>query len=272
VRYADALPDVEFRASIRCYPGGLIEGSMREHVDLCDQPPRRARVAKGTSADLARNLAMASHRARIEVRRRCMAIGANMLLTATFRENVCDPRAAWAVFEDFIRLVRKRFPDFEYVVVAERQKRGAIHFHAGVVGWWDGLKLTYVRMCWARSVGSFGGNLHVAWKHCAISKGQRNAGVATYLSKYIGKEIDGKAVRELNEHRFRCSIGIVITRVDRICTARTLDEAGAALVSLMSEYGDSARYLYRSSLESDVPLHWWACNWGRDRLSKPPPL
>lgn len=266
----DSPPFVEFRASIRRYPGGLIEGSLREHVDICNRP-HRSRVAKGSSVDLDRNLAAAAHRARIEVRRKCMAIGANMLLTATFRENVCDVRAAWGVWEDFIRLVRKRYPDFQYVVVAERQQRGAIHFHAGVIGWWDGLKLTYVRQCWIRAAGVAGGGVHVRWKHAPLSAGQRNSGVASYLSKYICKAVGGNALRQLNEHRFRCSLGIIITRIDRMCEARTLDEAGAALISLMSEYGDSARYLYRSSLESDVPLHWWACNWGRDRLSQPPP-
>jgi hypothetical protein len=264
---ADA-PPVEFLASIRSYPGGLLEGSLREFVDLCDRHPR-SRVAKGTSADLARNLAAASHRARVEVRRKCMAIGANMLLTATFRENVCDVQKAWAIWEDFIRLVRKRYRDFQYVVVAERQKRGAIHFHAGVVGWWDGLMLTYVRVCWLRASSLAGGGVHVRWKHAAMSAGQRNSGVAAYLSKYISKDAGGEAVRSLNEHRYRCSLGIVITKVDRMCEARTLDEAGAALLALMGEYGDPARYLYRSSLDSAVPVHWWACNWGRNRLGIP---
>lgn len=244
---------------------------MREHVDIGERPRRRSRAARGSSEDLERNLAAAGHRARVEVRRKCMAIGANMLLTCTFRENLCDVQAAWSVWEDFIRLVHKRFPSFEYVVVPERQQRGAIHFHAGVVGWWDGLKLTYVRQCWMRAVGAFGGNAHVKWKHAALSSGQRNSGVASYLSKYINKAVGGNAVRQLNEHRFRCSLGIIVTRVDRLCEARTLDEAGAALVALMSEYGDPARYLYRSSLDSAVPVHWWACNWGRDRLSQPPP-
>jgi hypothetical protein len=270
VSYVD-LPLVEFRASVRCYPGGLVEGSLREHVDICDRPPRRERAARGSSADLEKNLAAASHRARIEVRRKCMTIGANMLMTLTFRENLQDKVAAWAVFEDFIRLVRKRYSDFPYVVVAERQQRGALHFHAGVVGWWDGLKLTYARMCWHRAAGGYGGSLNVKWKHAPLSTGQRNSGVACYLSKYIGKDLGAEAVRELNEHRFRASIGIVVTRTDRMVEARTLDEAGRLLCALMEEYGDPARYLYRSSLDSDVPLHWWACNWGRDRLATPPP-
>jgi hypothetical protein len=269
VSIASSSPLATYRAIIREYPGGLVEGVLVSHVDLCDRV-RRVRVARGTSADLDRNLAAAAHRARTEVRRKCLAMGANMLMTTTFRENLCDVGAAWNVYENFIRLVRKRYSTFAYVVVAERQQRGAIHFHAGVVGWWDGLKLTYVRQCWMRAAGSFGGGLHVRWKPCAMTAGQRNSGVASYLSKYLTKAAAGDAVREVNKHRYRTSLGITIKRTDRLCDVGTLDEAGAALVALMGEYGEAARYLYRSSLDSDVPVFWWACNWGRNRLASAP--
>ena len=244
---------------------------MREHVDPCDRPKAQERAARGDSADLDRNLANAAHRARVEVRRKCMTIGANMLLTCTFRENVTDKVAAWAVWEDFIRLVHKRYPEFPYVVVAELQQRGAYHFHAAVVGWWDGLKFGYVRLCWERASRPVGGGTpHVRWKQQKMSGGGRIAGVAGYLSKYIGKGV-AQVSRALNAHRFRASIGIVTTRVDRLVHARTLDEAREGLIALMQEYGDAPRYLYQSSLESDVPVHWWSCNWGRDRMGKSPP-
>lgn len=66
-----------------------------------------------------------------------MAGGLDHLLSLTVRENLIDDVRAYGYFEKFIRLVHTYLLGWKYVVVAERQKRGAIHFHMAVKGYQD---------------------------------------------------------------------------------------------------------------------------------------
>jgi hypothetical protein len=58
----------------------------------------------------------------------------------------------------FLKLVRERYPEYPYVAVWERQKRGAIHWHLGVPGFQD---VRFLRSCWLQVVGEGYGNIDV---------------------------------------------------------------------------------------------------------------
>jgi len=53
-------------------------------------------------------------------------------ITLTYAENIRDRDKAYQDFKIFLRKIRRRYKDvteFKYICVAEKQKRGAIHFH-----------------------------------------------------------------------------------------------------------------------------------------------
>ncbi|WP_285675166.1 rolling circle replication-associated protein, partial [Paralimibaculum aggregatum] len=130
-----------------------------------------------------------------------------------------------------------------YVVVAERQKRGAIHFHLAVRGRQD---VALLRAAWLAvlaaspavaelsGLGSSLGNIDVQG-----SRRRPLHRVARYLAKYLAKDDD----REPGERRFRRSVGIVIPEetaeiaVERDAEVvevvrQALAEIGAALAML----------------------------------------
>lgn len=69
-------------------------------------------------------------RARAKVRRTANANPQlNKFLTLTFKENITDINFAWREFDKFIKRVKTRFENFQFMNVIEFQERGAVHFH-----------------------------------------------------------------------------------------------------------------------------------------------
>lgn len=97
-------------------------------------------------------------RAKGEVRRRLLTIGADHLLTLTYRELMTDLTRAEEDLRRFLKLVRQRYPQYPYVAVWELQKRGAIHWHLGVPGFQN---VRLLRKCWCQVVGKENGNIDV---------------------------------------------------------------------------------------------------------------
>ena len=95
-------------------------------------------------------------RAKANVRRKVMASGADHFLTLTYRENVEDESQAWRDWARFTREIRKELGEFKHIVVSEKQKRGAIHFYAAVIGYQD---VRLIRRVWLSVVGD--GNIDV---------------------------------------------------------------------------------------------------------------
>lgn len=153
----------------------------RKKTDLTES--ERAAKDKDNAEKTARRAAKA---VRLMVRR----LGADHLLTLTYRENMQDFERAKADWKEFVRRVQVRFPEWRYVVTVERQKRGAYHFHAAVVGRQN---VKVLRGIWWRIVGEGQGNVDVqeqpkrwggegsAWS-CAK--------LAGYLTKYMAKNFD----------------------------------------------------------------------------------
>lgn len=146
-----------------------------------------------------------------------MAMGADHLLTLTYRENKTDKEEAMHDVEVFIRNVHEKIPGWKYVMVPERQKRGAIHFHVAVKGFQDVL---FLRKVWRKTVGE--GNIDIKYKEMKSRNGKWKKGdsytwgkadLAAYLAKYITKEPEEenrKIEVQLNERRFRASLGIMV--------------------------------------------------------------
>lgn len=142
-------------------------------------------------------------RAKGAVRRRLLTVGADHLLTLTYRENITDLARAEEDLRQFLRLVRERYAEFPYVAVWERQKRGAIHWHLGVPGFQD---VRFLRRCWLDVVGDGNGNIDVRGPH---GDQPSCASLARYIAKYILK---GQEDRRRGQHRYRCCVGIVVPK------------------------------------------------------------
>jgi hypothetical protein len=130
----------------------------------------------------------ASARARKKIRRLCQTACFDRMLTLTFRENVTDRKEAWKKFHYFNKLMRWRFKEkWFYVVVPELQKRGAVHFHLAVRGWFH---VQTVRRFWHRAVGELGGNVDITSPRKANGKNSWNPRhISNYLAKYVAKEV-----------------------------------------------------------------------------------
>jgi len=130
-------------------------------------------------------------RAKSTVRKKIIEGELDHLLTLTYKENMCDEKQGWKDYQRFIRLFRLKFPNVKWVVVMEKQKRGAIHFHVALHGYFP---VVTVRALWLDVVGYVedkntgqivsNGNVDIKRK----KKTQSLTGLAGYLSKYLSKQ------------------------------------------------------------------------------------
>lgn len=154
----------------------------------------------------AKNEERSCRRARTKVRRLAKYKRLDTMLTLVYAANQTDRQLAQVHLAAFVRRVRRVIPDFEYVAVAETQKRGAWHWHMAVKqlssGYWVGGKYRHswnlLRSIW-RSVIHGGGNIDVK------APGKPGRGVhklASYLTKYITKDF---ASGVKNQNRYQAS-------------------------------------------------------------------
>ena len=152
----------------------------------------------------ARHAEQSARRAKKRVRRLCKAMGANTLLTLTYRINEGDIARCKADLKEFNRRVLRVIPSFRFVAAFERQKRGAWHVHMAVervpkeLPAKNGVKVksyNVLRSIWRSVTKDRGGNVDV---QAAKRNSQRSpARIASYISGYIVKAFeDGEA--ELN--------------------------------------------------------------------------
>ncbi len=149
-------------------------------------------------------------RARSVVRRKAMSMNADRLLTCTFRQNVVDVDECWSIWRKFSRLMKRRYAlrtngrdeegrpvpaPWTYVVVMERQQRGAIHFHAIVQGFYHA---NTVRRLWRQAIGEYEGNIDFTSPKKFGKATWNPRRCAQYLSKYITKS----AIADFNRKRY----------------------------------------------------------------------
>lgn len=157
---------------------------------------------------LVKNRERSTRRARTSVRRLAKSKGLTALLTLTYKENVTDRERMARDFDVFVKRVRRVIPDFQYVCVFERQKRGAWHAHIAVPRVLSHylhkgqLVRSYdlLRSMWRAVVGEFegapGGNIDVS-RNRRVNRS--SAKLAAYISKYIGKTFD-QAEKHVNSY------------------------------------------------------------------------
>src|SRR5476649_793976 len=175
-------------------------------------------------------------RAKKNVRMCCKAIGADRMVTLTYRENMIDRDTALKHWKAFCRRLGKHNA-FHYVAVIEEQQRGALHFHVAVRG-----RQNYVllRSVWQRvlGLGAAGeqlGQVNVRDPH-RFGFGNNGAHkLASYIAKYCSKEMQA---RGLDQKRYFRSRGVVLPDVHTVrlnCT--TMLGAVQAAFTIAMEYG-----------------------------------
>lgn len=194
------------------------------------QPGKRG--LKGKSPNKESNEKRARARAAGAIRRKCLAIKADHLVTLTYRDNVEDRERVLTDLDRLRRMLSRSGYSMPYVAVLECQKRGAIHPHLAVRGIQD---IRLLRRCWYKIVGKAQGQVNVRGPR----PGSSPVKLARYISKYISKDIDSQP-REFEEHRYFCSLGITVpTERYQIVLCRNAREAESKLFFLM--FNDTLR-------------------------------
>lgn len=147
------------------------------------------KMSRGMSIHAERNRENVLKRAKTQIRRMSMHNKLNYMVTGTTRECIEDRAQFGAMVSEWERRVKHFIPNWETIVVLEKQKRGAYHFHAAVHGW---QRLTLIRKLWWDIVGGQGeGTIHV---HAPPGNSAGNSQwdivrLARYLCKYLDKAI-----------------------------------------------------------------------------------
>lgn len=190
-----------YRISIREYPTGDVECSairFDSETRLGNSSKKERIRDKKKDMDIY-TLSKSQARARKVVKQKALMMQADRLLTLTFRENLTDIQEAWSVFKYFSKLMRWRYGErFLYITVPEYQKRGAVHFHLAVKGFYHA---NTVRRLWHRAVGNRGGNIDITNPQNYGIKSWNPKRIARYLSKYITKNDSV----EFNKRRYSSS-------------------------------------------------------------------
>ena len=138
------------------------------------------------------NCERSARRARSAVRRRVKLFELSTMLTLTYAENILERDRIRRDVDVMLKRIKRLIPDFSYVCVFERQKRGAWHAHIAcrtVQSHYlhrGRLVQSYalLRLMWRAVVGASGGNIDVSRGRAVKRSTGRLAG---YLAKYIGK-------------------------------------------------------------------------------------
>jgi hypothetical protein len=143
-------------------------------------------VAEGDKVtNKAENKLRAIRRARAQVRRGCLEIGAAYITTLTYHENMQDRLQALIDRQEFDRKMRKHYGSWDYVAVPEQQKRGAWHWHIAT-----GFKVDVevALRAWREVTGDHSiTQVHTGFK--PDGKGNAYGKCSGYISKYIGKDL-----------------------------------------------------------------------------------
>lgn len=165
--------------------------ALSDYLEGLRNPPKL--TPQETYEKAVRHREKATQRSRTKVRRLIKAKNLDLMLTLTYKENVTDRETISRDFDVFMKRVRRILPNFEYLVVFERQKRGAWHAHIAVhriapmyfVKGQMVKSYDLLRNLW-RSSHTHGGNVDASTR---VNRRRSIAYLASYLSKYIGKDL-----------------------------------------------------------------------------------
>ena len=200
-----------YTARRRIFPDGQCEVTVVKERFFVGPAIIRQKALRGESENREANEDDAGRRAKKNVKHCCKAIGADRMVTLTYRENMVDREQALKHWKAFCRRLSK-VAAFHYVAVIEEQERGALHFHVAVRG-----RQSYVllRSIWQRVLGTGPDgeqmgqvNVRDPNKFGFGVKGAHK--IASYIAKYCGKEMQCRA---LDQKRYFRSRGIVVPEV-----------------------------------------------------------
>lgn len=234
-----------FRLYMRDYGDGLAE------IGWSFVSNRKTnKASKGASENSDDHKDRAARRARSRLRQLTLAAGCDHLVTLTYRKNVTDYSQSSNDLSRFIRKVRRRFPDWVFVAVPEKQKRGAWHWHLAVIGRQD---VGFLREAWRSVVGE--GNIDVK---PPPKKGRkhRRMGIVAYLSKYLAKTFSEEC-RELNVHRYRSSQGIRIPIQPVAVPAEARANISAYAIEQLRQLTGDVSFVW----VDESGMAGWACCW-----------
>lgn len=214
------------------------------------------------------NTVRARRRAVRQVRYLCKALGADHLATLTSREVIDDLSKIKKVFDRFRRSVADRFPNWRYVCAYEKQERGAWHLHLAVKGRQD---VNFLRRCWYRALGGTGDEKGQESPGACNVRGPRRrwgadgakwraARLASYIAKYIGKELDDREQRS-GAKSYWVSRGIATPEPVRVwLPARTVLDAIQDAVKVAVAHGVREAWsvwLSQDQMCLQVSGRWW---------------
>lgn len=192
----------------------------------------QTRAKRGTSEKREENDDDAGRRAKKQVRLCCKTIGADRMITLTYRENMVDRETALRHWDLFRRKLGKH-KQFHYVAVIEEQERGALHFHVAVAG---RQMYALLRSIWQGVVGRGPDGEQMAQVNVRdphkFGFGVKGAHkIASYIAKYCGKDMQS---RELDQKRYFRSRGIVVPEVQfwRLHSTDMLSAVNAAVAAI----------------------------------------
>lgn len=114
-----------------------------------------------------------------------------LAFTITYKENMTDPNKLYKDFEKFIKRLRYKYPNIDYMSVVEPQGRGAWHCH--ILLRFNDLKKVYIP----------NKDVAVIWGHGFVSVKSMNKDIdnlGAYLSAYLGDvELLDNNINELVE-------------------------------------------------------------------------
>lgn len=211
-------------------------------------PPKSG---KGLGEDRQGNDDRSARRAKSRIRQLILTAGADHLLTLTYRHNQTDFAQSCDELRRFVRLVKGRFPEWLYIGVPEKQKRGAWHWHLAVVGRQD---VDFLRACWLRVIGE--GNIDVKAPKRAGVAGNDRLGLVRYLCKYLSKGFK-EGHRELNGRRFRASLGIPVPGVRILMPQEARGDVSAFVQDQLEALTGRVGFTWTA----DNGMAGWACSW-----------
>jgi hypothetical protein len=222
-----------FTARTRVFPDGQCEVTVtKDRAFVGPAMTLQTRSKRGESENRLQNDDDAGRRAKKNVRLCCKAIGADRMVTLTYRDNMLDRDQALKHWKAFCRRLGK-VKAFHYVAVIEEQERGALHFHVAVSG---RQHYALLRSIWQRVLGRDAdgremGQVNVRDPH-KFGFGNKGAHkIASYIAKYCGKEMN---CRDLNQKRYFRSRGVVVPEVKswRLPCTNMLQAVQAAFAAL----------------------------------------
>ena len=152
------------------------------------------------------NIESSIRRTKKLVRQKAIMLKVNRLVTCTTRKSIVESEVFRDITTRFFRMCRKKIPNFAYIAVFERHmsdrtspaKYGSLHLHIAVSGY---INYSMLRSCWRTAVqqvlkdGDYkGANIDVS-KNRKGNLLQDRVRIASYMSKYINKDMDDEYVK-----------------------------------------------------------------------------